>query len=254
MTQHLRILARFAGPSGEIAVMEDTRTGERLYEEGGVSQSSVLAGGEAGVEYIRLMAALLEGAPSALLLGCGGGALATMLQRRGSRVTVVDVNPMSFELARTFFWMPNGIECVTADMRAYLRRQARSWDAIGIDVGGPCFSYDEVLQPATIARVRRALRAGGRVAVNISCEVPDDPMPGRIAERLRAVGLDVWVFMEESDSVELNAVVLASARREKPSALARAAGKSWSVARLAGPPNKIGVARGLGSAPGVRRD
>ena len=233
MTQRLRVLARFAGPSGEIAVMENTRTGERLYQEGGVSQSSVLAGGETGVEYIRLMAALLEGADSALLLGCGGGALATMLQRRGSRVTVVDVNPMSFQLARTFFWMPNGIECVTADMRAYLRRQTRTWDAIGIDVGGPCFSYEKVLQPSTIARVRRALSAGGRVAVNISCEEADDPMPGRIAERLKAEGLDVWVFMEQSTAVELNAIILASARRETPSALAEAAGDGWSVAQLA---------------------
>ena len=233
MTQRLRVLARFAGPSGEIAVMEDTRTGERLYQEGGVSQSSVLAGGETGVEYIRLMAALLEGADSALLLGCGGGALATMLQRRGSRVTVVDVNPVSFQLARTFFWMPNGIECVTADMRPYLRRQTRTWDAVGIDVGGPCFSYEEVLQPSTIARVRRAVRPGGRIAVNISCEEADDPMPGRIAERLKAEGLDVWVFMEQSTSVELNAIILASARRETPAALAKVAGDGWSVAQLA---------------------
>ena len=233
MTQRLRVLARFAGPSGEIAVMEDTRTGERLYQEGGVSQSSVLAGGETGVEYIRLMAALLEGADSALLLGCGGGALATMLQRRGSRVTVVDVNPMSFQLARTFFWMPNGIECVTADMRAYLRRQTRTWDAIGIDVGGPCFSYEKVLQPSTIARVRRAVRPGGRIAVNISCEEADDPMPGRIAERLKAEGLDVWVFMEQSTAVELNAIVLASTRRETASALTKVAGSGWSVAQLA---------------------
>jgi spermidine synthase len=234
MTQRLRVLARFAGPSGEIAVMEDTRTGERLYQEGGVSQSSVLAGGETGVEYIRLMAALLEGADGALLLGCGGGALATMLQRRGSRVTVVDVNPMSFQLARTFFWMPNGIECVTADMRPYLRRQTRTWDAVGIDVGGPCFSYEEVLRPSTIVHVRRALRPGGRVAVNISCEEPDDPMPGRIAERLKAEGLDVWVFMEQSTAVELNAIILASTRRETPSALTKVAGDGWSVAQLAG--------------------
>ena len=233
MTQRLRVLARFAGPSGEIAVMEDTRTGERLYQEGGVSQSSVLAGGETGVEYIRLMAALLEGADGTLLLGCGGGALATMLQRRGSRVTVVDVNAMSFQLARTFFWMPNGIECVTADMRAYLRRQTRTWDAVGIDVGGPCFSYEEVLRPSTIVHVRRALRPGGRVAVNISCEEPDDPMPGRIAERLKAEGLDVWVFMEQSTAVELNAIILASTRRETPSALTKVAGDGWSVAQLA---------------------
>ncbi len=229
----MRVLARFRGPSGEIAVVEERSTGARFYREGGVNQSCVLAGGEAGVEYIRLMAALLAESASVLLLGCGGGGLATMLHRRGSRVTVVDVNPISFQLARTFFWMPNGIECITADMRAFMRTQARSFDAIGIDVGGPCFSYEAVLQAATIAQVRRALRDGGRIAVNISCEAPDDPVPGHIAAKLRAQGLEVWVFMEDAKtSDEINAVILASARRERPAALAEAAEGNWFLARL----------------------
>ena len=231
----MHILARFAGPGGEIAVMEDRSTGARHYREGGVSQSCVLPGGEAGVEYVRLMAALLADGASVLLLGCGGGALATMLYRRASSVTVVEVNPISFQLARTFFWMPNSIECVTADMRAFVRRDTRTFDAIGIDVGGPDFSYEQVLDPATIARVRRALRNGGRIAVNISCEAPDDPMPGRIADRFKAEGLDVWVFMENAPSSgEVNAVILASAHRETAAGLAGMLEKNWSLARLTG--------------------
>ena len=212
--------------------MEDRATGARHYREGGVSQSCVLAGGGAGLEYIRLMAALLQGSATALLLGCGGGSLATMLHRAGSRVTVVEVNPISFELARTFFWMPKGIECITADMRPFLRTRTRTFDAIGIDVGGPDFCYEAVLDRATVARVRRALRNGGRIAVNISCESAEDPLPGRIAERFRSEGLDVWLYMENGASAELNAIILASARREQPSALADFAGKEWSLARL----------------------
>ena len=142
-----------------------------------MDQSHVLAGGEAGVDYIRLMAALLGEEGNILLLGCGGGALATMLHRRGRDVTVVDVNPVSFQLARTFFWMPHGIECVGVDMRDFVRSEARAFDAIGIDVGGPCFAYEDVLEPATVAQVRRVLRNGGRIAINISCEAPDDPVP-----------------------------------------------------------------------------
>jgi SAM-dependent methyltransferase len=230
----MHVLARFKGPNGEICVLEDPSTGARLYQEGGVSQSCVLAGGEAGVAYVCLMAALLENSANVLLLGCGGGALASMLHRRASRVTVVEVNPISFQLARVFFWMPNGIECITADMRNFLCTERRTFDAIGIDVGGPCFSYEAVLEPATIACVRRVLRDGGRVAVNISCEVPDDPMPGRIADRFKAEGLDVWAFTENPISDELNVVILASARREAPPALAQIAGESWSLARLTG--------------------
>ena len=230
----MQLLARFAGPNGEIAVIEDRATGARHYREGGVSQSCVLPGGEAGVEYVRLMAALLAGGTSTLLLGCGGGSLATMLHRGGSAVTILDVNPVSFELARTFFWMPNGIECIVGDMRPFMRKQNRRFDAIGIDVGGPDFSYEAVLDPATIAHVCRALRAGGRIAVNISCETPDDPMPGRIAARFKSQGLDAWVLMESAADFlgEINAVILASARRETPAALAGFAGKEWSLARL----------------------
>src|SRR6185503_15784396 len=175
----MQLLARFAGPNGEIAVIEDRSTGARHYREGGVSQSCVLPGGEAGVEYVRLMAALLAGSDSVLLLGCGGGSLASMLHRGGSSVTILDVNPVSFELARTFFWMPSGIACIVGDMRTFMRKQTRRFDAIGIDVGGPDFSYEAVLDPETIPRVRSALREGGRIAVNISCEAPDDPIPGR---------------------------------------------------------------------------
>jgi spermidine synthase len=231
----MQLLARFCGPHGEIAVMEDRATGARHYREGGVSQSCVLPGGEAGVEYVRLMAALLADGASVLLLGCGGGSLATMLHRGGSSVTILDVNPVSFELARTFFWMPGGIKCIVGDMRAHMRKQTGTFDAIGIDVGGPDFSYEEVLDRATVARVRHALRDGGRIAVNISCQTPHDPMPGRIAERFKAEGLDVWMFMEGAASAgELNAVILATARREKPADLAGFAAKEWSLARLTG--------------------
>jgi spermidine synthase len=211
-----------------------------------VAQSRVLPGGEADVMYVRLMATLLAGRADALLLGCGGGALATMLHRRGSRVTIVEVNPISFQLARTFFWMPNGIECITADVRDLVCPQARTFDVIGIDVGGPRFSYEKVLTPATIARVRRALRAGGRIAVNISLEAPDDPVPGRIADRLAAVGLEVWAFTEHPSSDELNVVILASARRETPSALAGVAGDSWSLAQLSARRRRQVVPAGAG--------
>jgi SAM-dependent methyltransferase len=230
----MHVLARFAGPNGEICVLEDPSTGARLYREGGVAQSRVLPGGEADVMYICLMATLLAGGGEVLLLGCGGGALATMLHRRSSRVAVIEVNPISFQLARTFFWMPNGIECITADVRNFVFPQERAFDAIGIDVGGPRFSYEEVLTPAMIARVHRALRAGGRIAVNISLEAPDDPVPGRIADRFAAEGLEVWAFTENPSSDELNVVILASARTEVPSALAALAGEGWSLARLAG--------------------
>jgi SAM-dependent methyltransferase len=227
-----RVLASFDGPSGRIKIVEDLASGMRHYEEGGVSQSCVLPGGDAGIEYVCLMATLLEGG-GALLLGCGGGSLAAMLHRRGAAVTVVDVNALSFVLARTFFWMPIGVTCITADVRRYMLRQGRKFEAIGIDLGGPHFSYEEVLDTATVVHTCRALRSGGRIATNVSCETREDPMPGRIAAKFKRQGLDTWVFIENTPGAEeVNAVVLASARREKPAALATIAAGKWSLARL----------------------
>jgi SAM-dependent methyltransferase len=229
-------LGQFPAPNGSIIrVREERATGARLYDEDGVAQSRVRAGGEADVAYIRLMAALLEGSSDALLLGCGGGSLASMLRRRGSSVTVVDLNPVSFVLARVFFWMPPEVVCVAADARDFLRTQDRMFDAIGIDIGGPRFSYTAALDASTVAGARRALRHCRRIAINISLEAPDDPVPGRIAERFAAEGLEVWLLSESPDQSEVNTIILASDRSERPSELTALAGGTWSLAKLGAP-------------------
>ena len=47
-----------------------------------------------------MMEAFLTDAKNVLLLGCGGGNLATMRARSGKSVTIVDHNPVSFDLRR----------------------------------------------------------------------------------------------------------------------------------------------------------
>ena len=61
----------------------------------------VLPGGSPGLDYVRLMVRVLEGAPDIILFGCGGGALASELHNRGCRMTLVDDNPISFDCAVT---------------------------------------------------------------------------------------------------------------------------------------------------------
>ena len=53
------------------------------------------------------------------------------------------------------------------------------------------------------------------------------------AEKFKAQGLEVWLFMENVPCPqELNAIILASARREKAQALTDIGGQGWSLARL----------------------
>ena len=64
----MEILGRF---NGQITIAQERKTGARLYVEEGVKQSYVLPGGLAGLDYVRLMVRVLEGAPDAILFGCG---------------------------------------------------------------------------------------------------------------------------------------------------------------------------------------
>src|SRR6516164_274232 len=102
-----------------------------------------------------------------------------------------------------------------------------------VTLGGPRFSYEALLDRTTVAQVRRMLRRGGRIAINISYEVINDPVAGRIADLFKAEGLDVWVFCENTTAaVEANAVILACARTLEPTALTAIAEHHWSLARL----------------------
>jgi hypothetical protein len=192
----MEILERFNGRYGQITIAEERRTGARLYVEEGVKQSYVLPGGSPGLDYVRLMVRVLEGAPDIILFGCGGGALASELHNRGRRVTVVDDNPISFEIARRFFWMPSSILCEAGGMAEFLERGPGGYAAIGVDVGGPSFYYESTLDGRTCALLGRRLASGGRVAINIDRNWARETTLVRIADRLFNENLDVKIFEE----------------------------------------------------------
>ena len=205
----MEVLARFNGRNGEITILEERASGRRLYHEAGVFQSYVLPGGSAALDYVRLMARVLAGASEVLLFGCGGGVLATDLHGTGSRVVVVDNNPISFEIARRYFWMPHGITCAVEDMASYLELETQRYPAIGVDVGGPCFDYEAVLDTRACAMLRRRLVDGGRIVVNIACDWTEDITPERIAACFLCEDLDVWICDEQARSGR-NTVIIAS--------------------------------------------
>lgn len=211
----MEVLARFSGRSGEITIFEEPATGARLYYEAGVYQSYVLSGGKAGLAYVRLMARVLSSGSDVLLFGCGGGSLASELHAGGARVLVTDDNAISFEIARRYFWMPHAVGCSVTDMASFLVTRSAAYPAIGVDVGGPCFDYDAVLDEGTCALLRRRLAPDGVIAVNIACDSAEDSTPQRIATRLRAQDLDVWLCEEAPATREHNAVLVAHEGRAR---------------------------------------
>ena len=190
----LKILGKYKGKLGEIAIWESERTGDRRYREGEIFQSQSSASGESRLPYVKMMEAFLADAKNVLLLGCGGGNLATMLARPDKSVTVVDHNPVSFDLAKRFFGMPKEIFCIVEDFKEYLAAETRSFDAIAIDVGGPGFCYEEQFDPATCHSITARLNPGGRAILNMLVATDFDATPDMIGSDLSEGHMSSWIF------------------------------------------------------------
>ena len=79
----VRLIGRYQGRNGEIEIVECSRDGTRIYFEEGVRQSQATPDGESVFTYVKLMDELLRRATNILVLGCGGGNLATRLAGLG---------------------------------------------------------------------------------------------------------------------------------------------------------------------------
>jgi len=93
---------------GTITVPKKKQTGVITYEQGGCCQSEADSSGTSLAPYIHALFGfvLQSQARNIVLIGCGGGTLATMLERAGLSTTIIDVNPASFALAKRHFLLP----------------------------------------------------------------------------------------------------------------------------------------------------
>jgi len=195
----MRQLDCFPSPSGEVSIHED-RQGNRIYLEGSAIQTYARQDGTSLLSYICLMVDILGPAQNVLALGCAGGSLATMLHRMGRRVTVVDDNPASFDIARRYFGMPADLRCVTADFREYLADEEMLFDGVAIDIGGPAASFESLFDAKSCAALRARLSAQGRLAMNLIVPSRKDRLADHIAALLTGDGASTWIYDQEGET------------------------------------------------------
>ncbi len=200
------VLGRYMGRNGRIEVVECTWDGTRIYFEEGVRQSQATANGESVFTYVKIMEMFLRPSTRVLMLGCGGGNLATRLTKFGKHTTIVDINPISFVIAQKFFGLPEHITCVVSDFRDFVFDNDDLFDAIAIDVGGPGFSFTDEFDTETCDAIRARLAPGGRIVMNTLVSHDIDPIADRIAARLAGEKLHVWI-VDEPGVPDRNAVI-----------------------------------------------
>jgi hypothetical protein len=133
-----------------------------------------------------------------------------MLAERGKKITVVDFNPKSFQIAQEYFGMPKHLRCVVDDFRSYLLSEVKSFDAIAIDVGGPGFNFEEHFDLPTCRSIRSRLLRSGRVIINVLVGSDFDAIADKIGRYLSADFAESWI-LDHPGTVRRNALILCSA-------------------------------------------
>lgn len=224
---------RHIGLLGRIALRRDARTGALTYVQRGGNQTRTDRDGVSLDAYIHALYGLVmqSGAARALMIGCGGGTLATMLARAGLAVTAVDIDPAAFKLARRHFKLPRAVRCVAGDGLAYMQSTRRTFDCIVVDA----FVGERVpapfLGPDLARAAGRCLAPRGILLFNVCLDAARDRTADRIARVFRVAGWRVRLLDEGGG--ERNAIVVAGhgARLRRPRLMAAPAIKAREIAR-----------------------
>jgi spermidine synthase len=195
---------------GRISILRDRRTGTVIYRQGRAHQSEADAEGVSISSYVHALYGLIRQARGrdALLIGCGGGTLATMLRRVGIAVTVVDIDPAAFALARRYFNLPEDVTCHVADGVKFLAESKDRWDAIVLDAYIGNNVPPQFLRPPFFELARERLRRGGCLFANAYVLTKNDLKADRLAELMARAFAEVRL-LDERDATNRNAIIMA---------------------------------------------
>ncbi len=194
---------------GPVRLSYSRKTGALVYWLKGGNQTAIDASGRSLDTYIHALYGLVtqrEGG-RALMIGCGGGVLGRMLAKDGWDVTIVDIDPKSFTLARKHFGLPNGVDCRVADGLDFLQTTRRTFDAVIVDafIGEDIPAH--LTTPDFIAAARKRLARTGLLLMNVCLNDRKDRTADRLALRFKAGGWTARVYDQRGGP--RNAIVLA---------------------------------------------
>lgn len=206
-------IAKRRSDQGQIAIVQDRRTGIVIYQQGRCHQSEADANGVSVSAYVHALFGLLHQARSrdVLLIGCGGGTLATMLHADGAQVTMIDIDPSAFTLARRYFKLPSAVACHIADGHDFLANNPRRYDAIVLDAYVGTAIPRQFMTPAffTLARTRLKKRTGCFLANAYVVNSRDRKADRLVAAMAAAFG--TARLLDERGSTNRNAIAMAGA-------------------------------------------
>jgi predicted O-methyltransferase YrrM len=205
---------------GEVEILTYRKSGLLFYYQSGFFQSEADSNGISLAPYIHAIYGMIaqSEAQDVLMIGCGGGSLGTMLAKASIKVTIVDKNPASFEMARDYFSLPAAIDCHVADGKAFLLKSEHRYDAIVLDAfDGP--DIPPHLQTLEFFRLveSRLHRSRGCIFSNLIADHDLDKKPDRYAAIARRAWNEVRL-LDTQGLISRNTLMMAGnvTRLRKP--------------------------------------
>jgi spermidine synthase len=200
---------KHASKYGVIKLRFRKRSRTLTYEQKGGNQSTADCNGVSLDAHIHALYGLTLQRPgkSVLMIGCGGGTLGTMLARAGKRVSIVEIDPVSFRLAKLYFGLPRDIACHVGDGLAFMQTTRRRYDVLIIDAFSGENIPEHMKGAAFFKAAGRCLRKDGVALANVCLHRKSDPAADRIAAGFKEMGWPVRLL--DSPGAERNAIVLA---------------------------------------------
>jgi spermidine synthase len=200
---------------GAITILKAEDTGSLIYAQGDCYQSAADADGTSTIGYVHALFGLIRQtrSRSVLMIGCGGGTLATMLASIGCKLTVVDIDPHAFLLARRYFRFPPHVTCRVADGCQFLLSETGSFDAVVVDAFNDGRVPAHMTSAAFFAVVRRRIKPAGSVFINAHVEHDLDDAADLLASEMAKQWPEVRILDREGVN-HRNAIVMAGDVRE----------------------------------------
>lgn len=195
---------------GSIVVRIDKFNGSRTFFQRGWMQSISDMKGISQAPYIHAIFDLIEQtlATTILMIGCGGGTLATMLAGRGKNVTIVDINPVAIDVAHRFFALDQSIPCFVEDGLKWLGENPTKFDCIVLDAFEGGRMPQHLCTKAFFEVARERLTDVGVMVVNVVEEI-DFSYANLVAKNIAENGFRVTVLSDGRPS-EGNVIVIGS--------------------------------------------
>lgn len=210
--KHIELVEEIDSPYGAIEIGIDRRTGAVAYDQGDVLQSRADQRGISLAPYIHALFDIVRqsGAETVLLIGCGGGTLGTMLSGLGIDVTIVDIDPISFEIAHHYFGLPHSVTCHVADGAAFVRRTRMKFDAIVLDAYHEDRIPAPLTHPAFLVSVQKHLTGPDAVfAANVFVRNDKDDAASSLVSKLEALWPGQVRWLDRPGKKHRNAIVMA---------------------------------------------